>query len=159
VAAATLTGLPAVEAAVEAPEVLQLTRGELLEKVRGVIREEEQFNDELEAFLQLDENRPGLKDTYEYCINTDGLYVEAAVSRCSPCDEATLELRRLEVERAKGRARAQEKGTREGGKEGRIAPRGRLIPTASLGECSMLPEAPTTLRPRSARRSASHTPC
>ena len=38
---------------------------------------------------------------YEYCINTDSLFVEANISECSACDEATIELCELEVKKTK----------------------------------------------------------
>jgi hypothetical protein len=84
---------------------MELTNEELLEKLSSdpdiPANSLEEFKRALEAFLRDPVNTLGVKDTYEYCINTDGLYVEANVSKCSACDEATIELRKLDVEKAR----------------------------------------------------------
>lgn len=101
---ADLAGLPAVQVAAEPPEILQLTRDELFDKVAERINDRRVvalFRREFGRFLRDDINRLGVHQTYEYCINTDGLYVEANASKCSPCDEPTLKLRELEVEKLK----------------------------------------------------------
>lgn len=104
-AAGRLAGLPAERPPVEPSEVQQLTSEELFQKIGSDPDLPEktvtEFKRALEAFAKDDLNKLGVKDTYEYCINTDGLYVEANLSKCSACDEATIELRRVEVERAK----------------------------------------------------------
>ena len=85
----------------EPPEVMELTKEELLDKIRGKTQDDDAFKRELDAFLRDDVNKVGVRGNYEYCINTEGTYVEATVSKCSPCDKHTLELRQLEVEKAK----------------------------------------------------------
>lgn len=94
---------PPVEAPVEPPEALQLTKEELLLKAAAerVDVDLKQLDRSIDRFLGEDVNKPGVRATYEYCINTDGLYVEANLSKCSACDEFAIELHRLEVERAK----------------------------------------------------------
>ena len=102
-AEALIVRKPPVEAPVEPPEALQLTKDELLQKAAAVIVDIDlkQLERAIDTFLADDVNKPGVRDTYEYCINTDGLYVEANLSKCSACDEFAIELHRLEVERAK----------------------------------------------------------
>jgi hypothetical protein len=94
---------PPVEVPVEPPEALQLTKDELLQKAAAVRVDVDlkQLERAIDSFLADDVNKPGVRATYEYCINTDGLYVEANLSKCSACDEFAIELHRLEVERAK----------------------------------------------------------
>jgi len=105
VATAHLAGLPKVEPPVRPSDVSELTKEELLEKMResNSVDDERlaEFERELEDFLKDDINELGVKDTYKYCINTDSLFVEANISECSACDETTIELRKLEVEKAK----------------------------------------------------------
>lgn len=102
-AKAVIARRPAEEAAVELPEVLQLTKEELLQRLEGesIDVAPGDVKRAIDKFLADDLNQPGVRDTYEYCINTDGLYVEANLSKCSACDEFTVELHRLEVERAR----------------------------------------------------------
>ena len=94
----------------EPPDVMELTEEELLDKIKGKIADEAAFKRELDTFLKEDVNKLGVRDKYEYCINTEGMYVEATVSKCSPCDKATLELRQLEVEKAKLELELMKKG-------------------------------------------------
>lgn len=94
----------------EPPDVMELTKEELLDKIKGKIADEAAFKRELDTFLKEDVNKLGVRDKYEYCINTEGMYVEATVSKCSPCDKATLELRQLEVEKAKLELELMKKG-------------------------------------------------
>jgi hypothetical protein len=100
--AVNVAALPPVRVPVEREDFRQLTVDELIEKV-GKSNPElvEQFKRELEEFLSNDTNQTGVRDSYEYCINTEGLYVETTVSKCAACDEATLTLRELEVETAR----------------------------------------------------------
>jgi hypothetical protein len=81
--------LPAIEAPVDTPEVLQLTLEEAAVKVIEVRPDVDAkaFRAALDTFLALDDNKPGVRDSYEYCLNTDGLYVEATLSKCSVCEE------------------------------------------------------------------------
>ncbi len=102
----SIAGLPPAQVPIEPPDVMQLTRDELLDKVRAA-REAGQVDINLNEFRRAmsefanDEiNRTGVRATYEYCINTEGLYVETTLSKCAACDEDTLALRRLEVEKA-----------------------------------------------------------
>jgi hypothetical protein len=76
---------------VDIPELLQLTPEEATVKVVEVRPEVDPktFRAALDKFLALDDNKPGVRDTYEYCLNTDGLYVEATLSKCSVCEETT----------------------------------------------------------------------
>jgi len=113
--AGAITQLPAVEAPVDEPDVLQLTPEEALAKVVRVRPDinAKAFDAALKKFLAVDDNKPGVRDTYEYCINTDGLYVETELSKCSACDEVTIELHRLDVEKA----RVELEKLREGGSE------------------------------------------
>lgn len=95
--------------------MLQLTPDEALAKVLRVRPDinAKAFDAALKKFLAVDDNKPGVRDTYEYCINTDGLYVETELSKCSACDEVTIELHRLDVEKA----RIELEKLREGGSE------------------------------------------
>jgi hypothetical protein len=97
-----IAAIPPVRVPVEREDFSQLTADELIEKV-GKLNPDlaEQFNGELKKFLSDDANQTGVRDSYEYCINTEGLYVETTVSKCAACDEATLKLRELEVETAR----------------------------------------------------------
>jgi hypothetical protein len=101
--AAAIAQLPPVEAPVDEPDVLQLTAEEALAKVVRVRPDinAKAFDAALKKFLALEDNKPGVRGTYEYCIDTDGLYVEAELSKCSACDETMVELQRLEVEKAR----------------------------------------------------------
>ncbi|MFQ5847555.1 MAG: hypothetical protein ACE5IQ_07785 [Candidatus Methylomirabilales bacterium] len=110
----SIAALPPARVPVEPPDVMELTKEELLQKVGGAITDKkilDNFNRELEAFLRDDASRTGLRASYEYCVDTDGLYVEASVSKCSACDEATVELRRLEVETAKVELELKRRGS------------------------------------------------
>lgn len=82
--------LPAIEAPVDTPEVLQLTADEAVAKAAETRPDVDAkaFRASLERFLGLDDNKPGVRDTYEYCLNTDGLYVEATLSKCAVCEQA-----------------------------------------------------------------------
>lgn len=98
----SIAALPSVRVPVEPPDVLRLTKDELLEKIREASPEDiDQFSKELNKFLKDEINQLGVRDVYEYCINTPGLYVETTLSKCAACDEATLQLRELEVETAR----------------------------------------------------------
>ncbi|MCZ6820035.1 MAG: hypothetical protein O7G31_11185 [Calditrichaeota bacterium] len=102
---ANIAGLPKVDSSIQPPDVTELTKEELLEKLRESNSFDDktlaQFESEFKDFLNEDVNKLEVKDTYEYCINTDSLFVEANISECSACDEATIELRELEVKKTK----------------------------------------------------------
>lgn len=114
-AAVRIAGLPAERPPAEPSDVMQLTHEELLQKISSDpdIPEKTvtEFKRVFDGFLKDDLNKLGVKATYEYCVNTDGLYVEANVSKCSACDEATIELRRLEVEKAKAELEQKKGGS------------------------------------------------
>lgn len=102
VAQPTIAGLPTVRPTIETPEFLELTKDELLAKV-GTTTDPQAvaiLRQQLDAFLNDPANKTGAKDTYEYCVNTDGLYVEANTSKCSACEETAVKLKQLEVEKA-----------------------------------------------------------
>jgi len=97
-----IAAIPPVRVPVEREDFSQLTVDELIEKVRKINPDlVEKFKGELEEFLSDEANQTGVRDSYEYCINTEGLYVETTISKCAACDEATLQLRELEVETAR----------------------------------------------------------
>src|SRR5262249_35843215 len=117
-AAVNIAGLPSVQVPIELPEVLELTTEELLNKV-GIFVDKAilaKLKQELDDFLRDPANTLGVKDTYEYCIDTEGMYVEANVSKCSPCDQTELELRQLEVEKAKVELELKRRELEEKGK-------------------------------------------
>lgn len=119
-AEALIARKPAVEVPVEPPEALELTKEELLQKAAAVRVDVDlkQLERALDTFLADDVNKPGVRATYEYCINTDGLYVEANLSKCSACDEFAIELHRLEVERARVELELKKKELEERSAEG-----------------------------------------
>jgi hypothetical protein len=97
-----IAAIPPVRVPVEREDFSQLTADELIEKVNKLNPDQvKRFKADFEKFLSDDANKTGVRDTYEYCINTEGLYVETTVSKCAACDEATLQLRELEVETAR----------------------------------------------------------
>jgi hypothetical protein len=88
-ASAAVAQLPAVHVPQEEIEVLRLTRDEAVSRI---VHEQDVdpkvFAPVLDKFLGHAVNKPGARATYEYCIATDGLYVEGNVSPCAVCDEA-----------------------------------------------------------------------
>jgi hypothetical protein len=88
-ATATIAQLPPVSVPHDEVEVLRLTRAEAAARI---VHEQDiqpsLFTSALDRFLALPINKIGARATYEYCVATDGLYVEANVSPCAVCDEA-----------------------------------------------------------------------
>lgn len=85
-------------------DIFELTREELIEKLQAAQLNDEvlsAFDKELSVFLEDDINVLGVKDSYEYCINTDGLFVETNVSTCSACEKTDLLMEELEIEKMK----------------------------------------------------------
>lgn len=116
---AAISALPSVRVPVEPPEVMELTKDELLDKIQAAREAGEigvdikEFHPAFEEFLSDDFNQPGVRATYEYCIDTNGLHVETTVSECSACDEYTLRLRRLEVKKARAEVELLKRQLRE----------------------------------------------
>lgn len=78
---------PPLQVPHEEIEVMRLTRDEA---VARIVHEQDvdphHFAPALDKFLGHAVNKPGSRAVYEYCIATDGLYVEGNVSRCAVCD-------------------------------------------------------------------------
>jgi hypothetical protein len=72
-------------------DVMRLTREEAIARItREQDVDAKAFTVILDGFLGHDVNKPGVRATYEYCIATDGLYVEGNVSKCAVCEDATI---------------------------------------------------------------------
>jgi hypothetical protein len=80
--------LPPVEVAEEEIDVRRLTRDDAIARIRAAQDvDPDVFRPALDKFLALPVNERRTRATYEYCIATDGLYVEGNVSKCAVCCE------------------------------------------------------------------------
>jgi hypothetical protein len=80
--------LPAIHVPQEEVDILRLTRDEAVARIHEQDVDPKVFAPALDKFLSHAVNKVGTRATYEYCIATDGLYVEGNVSPCAVCDEA-----------------------------------------------------------------------
>jgi hypothetical protein len=86
--AATIAQLPPVHVPEEDVDVMRLTREEAIERIRVAQDvDPKHFESALTKFLALPVNKRERRAAYEYCIATDGLYVEGNVSKCAVCDD------------------------------------------------------------------------